>query len=691
MNPVFITLATAFAISIYLTYRFLVYWRKHFPEKTLIRKKINWQEIFEKLKSWSKKTLAFLHGWWNSNKNINSGLVVELVLVALWSIIVGRPYLNFDPFAIPDGAEFSGYIQFHHLWIRAAQCGWCALWNGTEAGGFPAFIDLYGSALHPVVIITTLLLGVLNGAKLSLVVALWVAGISQWWLAYELKLGKIARLWSAAIAVAAGHVTGKMEVGSFGMTFSTAMISLVFASILAIYNGKGKKSVVLLGIVGASAILSGQGYFQAGLLGMMPAAIVLLVDRTGKIKKIWREYLIAFLLACLLAAPLIVPFAHFSPNFQKGTSTDFDVAQPLQYVPLNLVINDWDFYLNSLLGKEPYPSLYIIYIGWIPVMLAILGLAKTKQQHRPIAIYMLASIILSYLIASAILLKWLADILPAVESIRFAPVISGLSVPFILAFSAYGLEYLLSIEWPRLQYKMESFTLSTKWLLILPLALSINSVYQFSKTFIHTSTLAEDVLPTLSALQTDNSQWVNPPYGEQFFIDSAITQNLKVSPGIMPWVWRDRETPRPYLEASRSSSPGADYQIIQDLNGTGIYKNPKELYASITIDSGDIVPCIAQGTGGVIQVNCESDTSGILVVKENYYTGWHVQLNNAPAQLLRKGDWLSARSPAGKNIFIFRYLPWDVPLGIALSVLGIILCIRMWMMTSDKLSDDVPT
>lgn len=343
MNPFSIALIIAIAINIYLTYLFLAYWKKRFQGKLSPRE----SELRQVFLDWAgiiKRSISSLLDKVNSKKSTIFNVSIELGLIALWAIIVGRPYLNFDPLAIPGGREFSGYIQFHHVWTRAMQCGWCALWNGSEAGGYPAFVDLYGSAFHPVVIITTLLFGVLNGAKASIIIAFWVAGISQWWLAHELKLGRVARLWSAGIAVAAGHITGKMEVGSFGMVFSTAFVSLIFASILSIYNGKGKKFVVLLGIVGASAIVSGQGYFQAGFLGIMPAVIFLLLGKLGSIKVLLKSYLVAFLLACLLAAPLLVPLLHFSPNFQKGSDLAYDIAQPLQYIPLNLIVDDWEFY-----------------------------------------------------------------------------------------------------------------------------------------------------------------------------------------------------------------------------------------------------------------------------------------------------------------------------------------------------------
>jgi len=671
MNLVSITLSIAIIINAYLTYLFWNYWKNRIKGKSYSLK-LEFENTLKKI----KRSISFLENAVSTREGTIVSISIELSLIAFWAAVVGYPYLNVDPSQIPAGREFSGYIQFHHLWTRAIQCGWCATWNGSTAGGFPAFVDLYGSALHPVVIVTTLLFGVVNGAKLSIVIAFWVTGISQWWLAYELKLGRIARLWSACIAVAAGHITGRMEVGSFGMVFSTAFISLIFANILAIYNGKGKRFTVLLGIIGASAILSGQGYFQAGLVGIMPAIVFLILDNFGKIKNLWKNYALAFFLACLLAAPLLVPLAHFYPNIEKGTDFNFDIAQPLQYIPLNLIIDNWQFYTtDGLLGKAPYPSLYVIYIGWVPFLLAILGFLKFEPSKAPVAGYMLGSVVLSHLIASAVLLKEVVNFIPWVANIRFAPVISGLSVPFILGFSAYGLNHLIKIDWSKI--RPNSLKISIQFLLVIPILISLTSVYNFSRMVIYTESLEEDDFSTLNALKTIDAQWVNPPYGEQFFAEPAIAMGLKISPGIMPWSWRDRETPRPFLEASREDG-WDDYQLISDVHGTGIYANPNEIYASILTDQGNVIPCSAKGIGGIIEVYCDSENNGVLTIKENYFSGWQVQINEKQANILKEEYWLATQAPAGKNVYVFKYLPWDVPLGIILSLFGIFLCTWLW-------------
>ena len=67
----------------------------------------------------------------------------------------------------------------------------------------------------------------------------------------------------------------------------------------------------------------------------------------------------------------------------------------------------------------------------------------------------------------------------------------------------------------------------------------------------------------------------------------------------------------------------------------------------------------------------------VLVVKENTWTGWYAWIDGQRTQLL--GDqWLEVDAPAGKHTFEFRYLPWDVPVGLALFAAGVAISIWLW-------------
>ncbi|MEW5987421.1 MAG: hypothetical protein AB1791_12370 [Chloroflexota bacterium] len=621
-------------------------------------------------------TLAWVKAW----LRVNAATLVEIALIGLWAAWVGRAYLDFNPNTIPIGHEYNTHLPTHHLWTRLRACGWCALWDGAQRGGAPAFADTHGSMLHPLVMVTTLLWGVPVGAKVALVVSLGVAGLAQWWLAWELRLGRLARVWSGLMAVVAGHLAGRLASGIFGLVLSAAMVSLVLPALLRVARRPHYRSIVLLAVVTTSALLAGHGYMQVGLLGTLPALAFLLLEPKGKQRPLWKAYVLAGGLGLLLAAPFLVPLAHFWPYFTKDVFPDFQASQPLAYLPLNLVINDVGYYATQVLGKLPWVELYTLYIGWTPVLLAGVGLGLGRREDRRQLGFLVAIMLLAFLVASAVVLRWAAVIAPGVAGIRHSSLIAGLAVPPILALAAYGLDRLLAVDWPDGRWRGQETglrrLLSSKWLMLIPLTLALRSAYDFSQLWLTTKPMPPEAWALLEALQTPDLQWVQPPYGVHLFTEPAVRLGLKISPGYRPWDWRDRQLPPAVLEASLNGPPTGATRELGTVVGIPIYAREGEAYAAVVTAAGQ-EPCTATGLGGYLKVTCNSSASGRLVVKENTWTGWRAWQDGQRMALVGR-QWLEVEAPAGAHTYVFRYLPWDVPLGLFLAGVGLVACVRLW-------------
>ncbi len=663
MESAFVWLAVAFGVAVIVDVVLIAGWRKY---RRLARENAGAprSELFRQAFGLGG---ALLRG----NVRFCAGVLtfLEMGALALWAANVGWDYLNLNPRVIPFGGdfnsidEFGSAIQSHYIWVRARECGWCALWNGAQRGGYPALTELHGSAFHPLVMTASLLLGVVNGAKAALVLSFWIAGLAQWRLAKELGLGWLPRLWSAGVAIAGGHLAGRMELGAFSLVLSTAMCSLTLAVLLRFFRTSARRDAVLLGITTASALMSGQGYLQIGLAGVLFASFWFFVFGSGGVSPSWKNYILAAVIALLLAAPLLVPLAHFSPNFVKDADPQFRAAQPLFYIPLNLTVDDPDFYRSEALGKLPYPYLYALYIGWIPVLLALFALFFHVKQDRKLILFMLVGVLTAFLLASDLPYKLAAASLPQLAGIRHPSLIAGLAVPLILALSAYGLERLLAVGTKAVQ---RFSTASPLWksalylLWIIPLGYSLQSCFRFSQIWIGTKHLPGSLFAELETLQTDELEWVSPPFGEHVYVAPAIERGLKLSPGILPWNWRNREPPPPSLRIE-------DGRLIRS----------GEAYAGVTID-GEVEPCAAAGTGGSLEVVCHIERAGILTVKENYWDGWRAWMDGKPIPLKSGVPWLEVEAPPGSHKFTFRYLPWDAPLGLFLFIIGCALSAFAW-------------
>jgi hypothetical protein len=620
-------------------------------------------------------------GKWSASLRPTLPVVVELGLLLVATIWLGWGLFQPDPWVIPYGADFLPNLQTQHFWDRVKECGTCALWNGSELGGIPALIDIIGANLHPLSATLFILFGPINGSKLLVVCSIWLAGLGQWLLAREMGLSRIPRVWAGLIAATGAHLAGRMDGGLVTMLLSVAMASLVLPVSLRLARNPTRKTTVLLGFLLALTGLSGQGYIQIGMLLSAPLFLILLLNERLHFEQSARYFLVSIGLATLLAAPLLVPFLHFAPHFNKHGEPEFNNGQPLKYLALNLVINNWEFLSSDHLEKPGMASMNILFIGWTPVLLCGLSLAFLREKRRMIAFLWLYMVCLLW-IASAEPLRLLNGLIPAASYIRFPTLIASLAIVPLLGLSSFALDRLLRIDWSI------HFTLNTghmhsfrfAWLILIPLTLNFLENREFSAKFYKPNPVDfSNAIQVLNKIDQTSTQWISLPDGEWQLLEMATQMKMKVTPGFTIYEWKDRSFPKAkwVIRDDEDTEEGAER--VARINQYSVYRFPTgNEYAAIYNENGDeIQPCTASGLGGDIRVHCSSDAPGTLVVKENQWNGWYAWLNGIPTTL-KRGQWLSVAAPAGESTYQFRYLPWDVPLGILLCLVGIGLSIWMW-------------
>jgi hypothetical protein len=629
----------------------------------------------------------------SAEKTLHS--LIEIAFVIAWAVFFARDYLDFSLDVWPVGREFGMAIQTNFIWTMLPVCGDCMLWNGTINGGSPAFAELHGAVLHPLVILPTLIWGGLNGAKVALIAAIAMAGIAQWWLAKAMNLGLVARIWAGMMAVVGGHLAGKMDIGVFGVVISTAAASLVIAAGVDLALTERRRSAVLLGIMLALAVVSGQGYMQLGLLlGIIPAFAVFIFDENFHLKKVWREYVLAAVIGLLLAGVFLVPMLHFYQNF--GKAIEYLAPQTIGDSLLNLVIQDLDVYRKEVLGTLPYPYQYLIFVGWIPILLAIASLRLVPRQQSRLLSFFLIAIVLVYLLASAIILNWIGLLSEELASyVRIPSIITGLSVPLILGLAAWSADLLLRKDWPITIFSSRRddgesegsrpLSFSISWIIVgILLVISLRTAYTFSQGFLRTYVVDGGTFLVVEEAETLNpayTQWTELPFGEHFWAPVALEAGLKLTNVVRPWHWRDRPLPDARLTISRHEEEQSDPDYLGSVAGTYFRGNPEVDYAFVQTDT-ESIPCDAQAYGGHIDVTCDAGKAGTLFVREYVWTGWEAQ-RDGQTVMMDSETWLNAEAPAGAHQFRFRYRPWDVYVGLALTVLGIILCIWIWFYHSD--------
>ncbi len=630
----------------------------------------------------------FIKRIWPELKNSGKQFLemfVEWIPMLLLALYITGPYLDLRENYFITGYEYVLTTISHYIWNYVPLCGSCVLWNGYLNGGMPAFAELHGAVLHPLVIFTTLIWGVSNGSKIVAVVSIIFSGLATWWLAKELDTGRLARIWISLFGVAGGHIIGRLEAGNVILVLSTVSAALVLPMVLRLNKGITPRRIAWLAILLASLWLSGQGYIQLGvLIAWFPAFIYLFYQPGQKKQEKWMAFVQAFLLSLALAAILLVPAARFVGVMDKYTMDDLKSLQPFAYIPLNLVISDIALYGQTYLGMDTFPYEHINFIGWIPVIFAVIaGYFVLKQERKRVYAALYLSIFLVLIFTSREVMLALMQYIPLINQLRSFSVATSLMVPPVLGMAAWGLQQILQADWPlvawqRPQEALQRTAFSFKWLVLIPLLLlSLKDITLFSQLYI---TLRNVEIPQedLSFIQLDDTQWVTPSGIDWFPILMSKPQKLIMTD--RPWNWKSRERLSGYIAlVFNPDNNEIEGELLSRGKNFDVMRHPEFLYAFVSIPQGEtsqIVKCNASSLGGIIDVTCDSPAAGVLTVHDYLWSGWYAWMDGQPINLL-DSDWLTVQAAPGRHVYSFRYTPWDVYVGGALTLLG--LGLALWM------------
>ncbi len=75
----------------------------------------------------------------------------------------------------------------------------------------------------------------------------------------------------------------------------------------------------------------------------------------------------------------------------------------------------------------------------------------------------------------------------------------------------------------------------------------------------------------------------------------------------------------------------------------------------------------------------ESDGDAFLYVSDTYYPGWRAYVDGKETKIYRANlAFRAIEAPKGKHTVVFRYVPMSFYTGLALTIIGILLCIWLW-------------
>lgn len=407
-------------------------------------------------------------------------LLFASLFFLLTTIFIYAPILLSAKLLVTNGLIHSDLLNqnFPFRWRYALELkrGNLWLWTNLIGNGFPVFATGQAGQLYPINLILSLFLNPLAAFNLALFLHLAIAGLATVLYGRVLKLSLTAGLIAGLAYAFSGFFT--IHLGHVAMIQVASLIPLnLLALELILKSSRQTMPVIGLAILWALQALAGHHEL---LFFLLIIEFLYLTIRTFQLAnprlslaRTWPQFLIAGGLALLLAAPQVLPTFELTQRSPRAKGVSFAEATGYQ-LPLNhlltLVFPRAFRFSETVRYETATPDAInlwetYLYIGLIPLGLALLGLVSQKGRRRPLRTAWTIILVTSFLLAlgrAAPLFTLLWKLLPPMRLFK-SPTRFLLFFEFSLAMlAAYGWEVLArKILSPRLRSWLAIFLIAT--------------------------------------------------------------------------------------------------------------------------------------------------------------------------------------------------------------------------------------
>lgn len=636
--------------------------------------------------------------WLNHRKKF----VLELVLILVcWYVFIGYIVTTGSiPFGV-QGGEYNKIIMSLYTWEYFLRCGTCMFW-ANAMGGYPIFADSIGSHLHPIAIVSSLLYGAIQGSVITIALSFLLIAIATWWLAILLDLHPIARLWGTIITMYGGHIACRLDNGG-GLTL-TLSIAAGWLAIVGMYYfilNPNKTRAVIAGVLMGLFLTSGGGYYQFGLMISIPIFVLLayrLQFFTLPRAQILQLVALISIITIGIAAPFlysgIVYIRYFIKLYNDVLLTEsMDIIKVMR----NLVNENRDILYTSDYNVVGFPYLYGTFIGWMPVVLTILGIILVRnQRHRLMYDFFALFTLVQYFMASGDILKLIMKL--NIESVTsFAGrlihivLLNGFGTLGIIVMAMLSLNYLLTSR-VLLRFAFHYHNAKNR------IMLKTNIAIREEKTlnFIVNGIVMIGCMWNLANVYSFNSKWIVlvDPYNQTIrdnlaqFKDIPIDQVIEVGgmwlhmplmvEGYKIWnlqtSWTFGNSEGFLYKYSYTEYVPENFTLLSPRDNLwfmSVNNDVNANYAVLRTENGTVKACDSTAFAGTVTVNCSTDQPGSIRIFEHKMTGWYVWVDGVPATIT-DAPWLTINVTPGTHKIEYRFLPW-------VTIVGIVQAIITWI------------
>jgi hypothetical protein len=597
-------------------------------------------------------------------------------LITLWYAVFGS---RWSGFVVPMGGEYARSMHSFYTWDYLRECGECAWWSNI-IGGYPNFAELFGSFVHPIAFISSMLWGAVAGSAMTVAMAFLLIMLAGWWLAFDLKLHPIARLWYAMAVMLGGHMMSRLEIGSVGMPLSIASAWLFIVLLIGYIHTPSRIRALVLGMAAGALLLAGQGYLQFATALSLPlwAWYAYTQDLFRRHASVWRDAFWVLMVGLLIAAPIYVATAMTSGLYEKEFDLSGKFNLSMTQIIVNLFLDDFEIAKSDVYNNFAYPWAYSTYIGVTAFVFAVAGYQwlnhpRLKALYRAFALFTAGAVFFAsgYPIAW-IIQRQIDSLSQLVGGLRYIVLLNAfvaLGVLTMALLSIHGLMTTILVAWPK---AFQRFSwIPVKALLVGALLISnLQSMSKFGHNWLDEIDRYE---PQVAAIIDDIKA---QPFGHidapDWMTIPLMSNNLKISRMIFSWWLVDYEFPTPSYILSLEPRENTEV-ITQYENGWTLYRNldPQAVYAQVIHNPTQSTQCqVDRAVAGIVDLTCTTTQPGVLVVQEHDMPDWNATVNGNSLQPSVGTGWLTLELPSGTNVIQFRYQPWYVVPSLMMSVIG---------------------
>jgi len=666
---------------------------------------------------------SFLKSFLGGKFQLPAGEWIEILIIIVVTFLYAYPILiPHSGLGLP-GREYQahvGSIVLFKQWL-AGEIDF-PLWNPVLGTGRSLIADPFLFFFNPFLSLPMVIYGVINGSKIAVFLNFFLAGLGAWFLARELKFGRLTRLWCSLLYMMCGAIPAHLTAGHIQLAFALGWLPWSIAGMLWCIHRTSLSSILFASLAQALFFFTGNLYYQIYTL------FCLLILGFGYVID-WKQFHFRWAVAKRILLMGVLSLGLISIQFLPELASKSDIRNLGGYLPteteyhgsqlpenalVNYFVSDLDFSRNTTLNKAPYLQESYRYIGVMPFLL-LLFLVPTIQRGHKKEILLFGLCFLFMLAWTDIrfsFIKTLYHILPFLNQFRWPGRALSVGGLFLILISAYCLEYLWdSIRFKRPLLKLQSasgapgpipqaFSLFSI-LIILGLFISLRHVYLKNQELIYLeSASAPEIKVGLAYLRSNDPSEFSVFASHGIAIKSAldIYKNHMRSPTITDgWIPAEPPVllgnlgaitlePRYWLNWAGEDIDHTNHIFLASIGPMQIWQKQdtypnaflvpiQQLLSVDQIPPSEVQPVVSARREGVnrIIVDVKSDQENVLIIAESWFSGWKASIDHDPAEIVSVSKLLAVQIPPGRHVVEFEYSPLAFKVGAPISILTLLL------------------